>query len=265
MTTSFPSPDAGATVLAEPALRLRGITKTFGHVVALQDVDLDAYPGEILAIVGDNGAGKSSLVRTMSGIYRPDAGTVQVRGQEHALHSPADARAAGIATVFQDLALVEVLDVATNMFLGQIPRKGPFADRRRMETESRRFLDELNVTVSSVRTPIGMLSGGQRQIIAIARAVRTGGHIVILDEPTAALGVRETAQAAQIIATLRERGNTVILISHDMSLVFELADRIHVMRLGGVAGVRRRDATTRDEIIALITGSFNSDVNGENA
>lgn len=252
---------APATATA-PALRLRGITKSFGHVVALRDVDLDAYPGEILAIVGDNGAGKSSLVRTMSGVHRPDSGEIWVRDQEHSLQSPADARVAGIATVFQDLALVEVLDVATNMFLGQIPRRGLFADRRRMETESREFLDELNVTVSSVRTQIGMLSGGQRQIIAIARAVRTGGHIVILDEPTAALGVRETAQAAHIIATLRDRGNAVILISHDMGLVFELADRIHVMRLGAVAGVRRREETTRDEIIALITGSQNDDKAG---
>lgn len=240
---------------ATAALRLRGITKTFGHVTALDDVELDAYPGEILAVVGDNGAGKSSLIRTISGIYRPDAGTVTVDGEERTFHNAADARAVGIATVFQDLALVEVLDVATNMFLGQIPRRGIFADRARMERESREFLDELNVTVSSVRTQIGMLSGGQRQIIAIARAMRTGGHIALLDEPTAALGVRETAQAAQMIQTLRDRGHAVIIVSHDMGLVFELADRIQVMRLGQVAGVRKRTETTREEIIGLITGA----------
>jgi ABC-type sugar transport system ATPase subunit len=146
--------------------------------------------------------------------------------------------------------------VATNMFLGQIPRRGPFADRKRMERESREFLDELNVTVSSVRTQIGMLSGGQRQIVAIARAMRTGGQIALLDEPTAALGVRETAQAAQMISTLKNRGLAVIIVSHDMGLVFELADRIQVMRLGRVAGVRKRSETTREEIIGLITGSI---------
>lgn len=242
-----------------PALALRAVTKAFGHVIALEDVNLDVWSGEILAIVGDNGAGKSSLVRTMSGIYRPDAGHIIVDSDEKQFHSPADARSAGIATVFQELALVEVLDVATNMFLGQLPRRGPFVDRRRIERESREFLDELKVTVSSVRTQVGMLSGGQRQIVAIARAMRTGGRIILLDEPTAALGVRETAQAAQMIRTLRERGNAVILISHDMSLVFDLADRIQVMRLGRVAGVRRTDQTTRDEVIGLITGSIDGD------
>ncbi|KQZ86093.1 sugar ABC transporter ATP-binding protein [Microbacterium sp. Root166] len=243
------------TTTATPALQLRSITKSFGHVTALQDVALDAYPGEILAVVGDNGAGKSSLIRTISGIYRPDAGHLTVDGEVRHFHTAADAREAGIATVYQDLALVEVLDVATNMFLGQIPRRGFFADRARMERESREFLNELKVTVSSVRTQIGMLSGGQRQIIAIARAMRTGGHIALLDEPTAALGVRETAQAAEMISTLRDRGNAVIIVSHDMSLVLELADRIQVMRLGRVAGVRKRSETTREEIIALITGA----------
>lgn len=247
------------SVVTAPSLQLRGITKSFGHVTALADVHLDAYPGEILAVVGDNGAGKSSLIRTISGIYKPDTGSVAVDGTQRHLTSAADARDAGIATVFQDLALVEVLDVATNMFLGQIPRRGPFADRKRMEREAREFLDELNVTVSSVRTQIGMLSGGQRQIIAIARAMRTGGQIALLDEPTAALGVRETAQAAQMISTLKDRGVAVIIVSHDMGLVFELADRIQVMRLGRVAGVRKRAETTREEIIGLITGSIIDD------
>ncbi|MDR6200449.1 ABC-type sugar transport system ATPase subunit [Microbacterium sp. SORGH_AS428] len=243
----------------DPSLELVGITKRFGHVSALREVDLEAYAGEILAVVGDNGAGKSSLIRTISGIYRPDEGMLRVDGREQVFTNPAAARAAGVATVFQDLALVEVLDVATNMFIGQYPRRGPFVRRKAMERETRSFLDELGVSVASVRTEIGMLSGGQRQIVAIARAMRTGGHIVLLDEPTAALGVRETAQAADMIRTLRERGNTVIIVSHDMSLVFELADRIQVMRLGGVAGVRRRAETTRDEIIGLITGAVPGD------
>jgi ABC-type sugar transport system ATPase subunit len=239
-----------------PALELHAVTKTFGHVTALDHVDLQAHAGEILAVVGDNGAGKSSLIRAISGVYRPDSGTIAVDGADMNFQMPTDARAAGIATVFQDLALVEVLDVATNMFLGQIPRRGLFADRKRMERESRAFLDELKVTVSSVRSEVGMLSGGQRQMIAIARALRTGGRIVLLDEPTAALGVRETAQAAEMIAGVKERGNAVIIVSHDMGLVFELADRIQVMRLGRVAGVRATAETSREEIIGLITGSI---------
>ncbi|KRE64389.1 MULTISPECIES: ATP-binding cassette domain-containing protein [unclassified Arthrobacter] len=239
-----------------PALELRGITKRFGHVTALNSVNLTAYAGQVLAVVGDNGAGKSSLIKTISGVYRPDEGTISVDGKERAFHAPSDAKDAGIATVFQDLALVEVLDVATNLFLGQVPRRGPFVDRRKMERESRAFLDELNVTVANVRTPIGMLSGGQRQIVAIARAMRTGGRVVLLDEPTAALGVRETAQAADMIRRLRDRGNAVICVSHDMSLVLDLADQIQVMRLGRVATVRERAQTTMDEVIGFITGAI---------
>src|SRR5579862_5240774 len=242
-----------------PALQLRGITKTFGHVIALAGVDLEARAGEVLAIVGDNGAGKSTLIKIVSGVYRPDNGLMEVEGAAVAPGSPAEARRTGIATVFQDLALVEVLDVATNMFLGQFPRRGWFVDRAAMESESRAFLDGLGVTVSSVRAEVGMLSGGQRQIIAIARAMRAGGKVVLLDEPTAALGVRETAQAARLIRSLRDQGCAVICVSHDMSFVFDLADRIQVMRLGRVAGVRQASATTRDEIVGLITGSVAAD------
>lgn len=243
-------------VTTPPALQLRGISQTFGHVTALNAVDLTAEAGQILAVVGDNGAGKSSLIRVIAGISRPDSGEILIDGSERTFANPAAAREAGIATVFQDLALVEVMDVATNMFLGQLPRRGLFVDRGAMERESRRFLDDLGVTVASVRTEIGMLSGGQRQMIAIARAMRSGGHIVLLDEPTAALGVRETAQAVQMIGRLRERGNAVICVSHDMGLVFELADRVQVMRLGRVAGVRELASTNREEIIGLITGSI---------
>lgn len=238
-----------------PALELRQVTKRFGHVVALEGVDLVANAGEILAIVGDNGAGKSTLIKTISGVHRPDAGEMTVGGTSVSFANPADARAAGVATVFQDLALVECLDVSTNMFLGQLPRKGWFVDRKKMDEESRRFLDELGVTVADVHTQIGMLSGGQRQIISIARAVRSGAHTILLDEPTAALGVRETAHAAEIIQKLRNSGNSVICVSHDMEFVFKIADRVQVMRLGRVAGTRVVAETTRDEIIALITGT----------
>jgi ABC-type sugar transport system ATPase subunit len=244
-----------ATGVDAGGLRLRGITKAFGQVQALTDVDLDVTPGEILAIVGDNGAGKSTLIKTVSGVYRPDRGTLAVDGVERRFHSPADAREAGIATLFQDLALVEVLDVATNMYIGQLPTRGWFVDRARMERDSRKLLDDLKVTVKSVRTPVGMLSGGQRQIVAIARAMRTGARVVLLDEPTAALGVRETAHAANLIRSLRERGAAVICISHDMNFVFEIADRVQVMRLGRTAGVRELRNTSQNEVIGLITGA----------
>jgi ABC-type sugar transport system ATPase subunit len=237
-------------------LELRGIAKRFGHVTALDGVDLSAYAGQVLAVVGDNGAGKSTLIKIISGVYRPDDGEVFLSGEPATFHEPADARRAGVATVFQDLALVEVLDVSTNMFLGQFPSRGWFVSRKAMDVQSRAFLEELKVTISSVRTEVGMLSGGQRQIIAIARAIRTGAHTVLLDEPTAALGVRETAHAKDLIRELRDRGHTVICVSHDLNVVFDLADRVQVLRLGRVAGVREIAATTKDEVIALITGSL---------
>src|SRR5690349_9326262 len=239
-----------------PDLELRGITKRFGHLTALAGVDLAAYAGQVLAVVGDNGAGKSTLIKIISGVYHQDDGEIRVAGNHVAFRNPADARQAGVATVFQDLALVEVLDVSTNMFLGQFPRRGWFVDRKAMDAESRAFLDELKVTVPSVKTEIGMLSGGQRQIIAVARAMRTGAQIVLLDEPTAALGVRETAHAVGLIRELRDRGNTVICVSHDMNFVFDVADRVQVMRLGQVAGVRRILDTSKEEVIGLITGSL---------
>ena len=236
-------------------LELRGITKRFGQVTALAGVDLAAYAGQILAVLGDNGAGKSTLIKIISGVYQQDDGEIRVAGDQVAFRSPADSRHAGVATVFQDLALVEVLDVSTNMFLGQFPRRGWFIDRKAMDTQSRAFLEEHKVTVASIKTEIGMLSGGQRQIVAIARAMRTGARIVLLDEPTAALGVRETAHAANLIRELRDQGTTVICVSHDMNFVFDVADRVQVMRLGRVAGVRDVTATTKDEVIGLITGS----------
>jgi ribose transport system ATP-binding protein len=244
-------------------LQLTGISKRFGHVTALDGVDLSAYAGQVLAVVGDNGAGKSTLIKIISGVHRPDAGEIVVSGHSSAFSDPAASRRAGIATVFQDLALVEVLDLSTNMFLGQFPRRGWFVNRKAMDAQSRAFLDELKITVSSVKTEIGMLSGGQRQIVAIARAMRTGAHTILLDEPTAALGVRETVRATELIRGLREHGKTVICVSHDMNFVFELADRVQVLRLGRVAGVRDVASTTKDEVIAMITGSLSDERRGD--
>ena len=246
---------APQTAQRSAGLELKGISKAFGQVQALSNVDLHVAPGEILAVLGDNGAGKSTLIKTISGVYRPDRGTIRVGGVEKTFHSPADARDAGVATVFQDLALVEVLDVATNMYIGQLPTRGWFVDRAKIERDTRALLDDLKVTVKSVKTPIGMLSGGQRQIVAIARAMRTGASVVLLDEPTAALGVKETAHAANLIRSLRDRGAAVICISHDIGFVFDIADRAQVMRLGQTAGIRKIAETDRNDIIGLITGA----------
>jgi ABC-type sugar transport system ATPase subunit len=254
--------DGERTAQKGATLSIRGVSKNFGHVTALTGVDLDAYPGQILALLGDNGAGKSTLVKVMSGLISQDEGTIRASGVEHKFSSPAEARAAGIATVYQDLALVEVLDVATNMFIGQVPTRGLFVDRRRMVRESEEFLKSLKATVSSVETPIGMLSGGQRQIIAIARALRLGADTVILDEPTAALGVRETALVSDMIKTLRDNGKAVVLVTHDMELMFEVADRAEVLRLGEVAGVKEVESTTREEIVGLITGARTDERSG---
>jgi ABC-type sugar transport system ATPase subunit len=247
-----------------PTLALTSISKSFGHITALRNIDLEVKPGEILALLGDNGAGKSTLVKVMSGLYGPDSGDIRVNGKVTQFATPVDAKSAGVATVYQDLALVEVLDVATNMFIGQVPTRRGFVDRKRMVRETEEFLRSLDVTVQDVETPIGMLSGGQRQIIAIARAIHLGATTVILDEPTAALGVRETAQAADMIKRLRDQGKAVVMVTHDMELVFKIADRAEVLRLGQVAGVRRIADTSREEIIGLITGAKTSTTAKEN-
>lgn len=212
--------------------------------------------GQVLGIVGDNGAGKSTMLKTLSGIHAPDSGAVLIDGREVRFSSPKDARAAGIATVQQDLALVEVLDVATNMALGSLPRKGLFVDRARMNQDARRVLKDIRATVGSVTMPVGLLSGGQRQIIAIARAVRLNADIVLLDEPTAALGVRETAHVGQIIEELKRQAKAIVCISHDMEFVFQHSDVIAVMRLGRVVAARQAASTRREEIIGLITGAI---------
>jgi ribose transport system ATP-binding protein len=238
----------------QPFLRLQAISKAFGHIRAVTDVDMEVACGEVLAIVGDNGAGKSTLLNVLIGIHQPTAGTIHVEGAEQQFASPRGAAAAGIAAVTQDLALVECLDVSSNMFLGQTPSRWGLVDRQAMDREARRFLDGVRATVPDVRMPIGMLSGGQRQMVAIARALRTGASVLVMDEPTAALGVRETAQVADLIASLRDDDKGVVLVSHDMALVFKLADRVQVLHQGRCAGVRSVGGTTPEEIIGLITG-----------
>jgi ABC-type sugar transport system ATPase subunit len=239
-----------------PVMAVRGASKRFGSVVALRNADITVYPGEVLGIVGDNGAGKSTLLKILSGLFEPTEGTIEIEGKVVRLTSPADARKAGISSVQQDLALVEVLDISTNLFLGDFPQRGPFVDKKKMDREATELLKRLKVRVKSVLTPVAMLSGGQRQVIAISRAVRLqSARIVLLDEPTAALGVQETSHIGEIIQNLRAEGKAVILISHDMEFIFEFADRVQVMRLGIASRPRRISETDRDEVIGLITGA----------
>ena len=243
-----------------PALQLTGAWKSFGHVVALRDVSLTAYPGEVLAVVGDNGAGKSTMVKVMSGVYALDEGELRIRGKALGGSDPHLARSMGVSTVFQDLSLVETLDVAANMFLGQpLSRWRIFADRTRMVEEAAKTIRGLRVRLPSVRVPVGELSGGQRQGVAIARAIRDDNPIVVMDEPTAALGVRETQQVADTVGELRANGKAVVLISHDVSFVFKVADRVMVMRLGRVRGIRQVAQTTPEELVGLITGALPGD------
>jgi ABC-type sugar transport system ATPase subunit len=252
--------DIKPTVASGPVLELRRASKIFGHVVALQDVSLQAHAGAVLAIVGDNGAGKSTMIKSLSGVYPLDAGELLIDGRPVNLASPAKARDHGIAIVFQNLALVECLDVAANMYLGRpLRRAWFFSNRRAMLNGAADTLAALGVRIPSVRVAVGVLSGGQRQGVAIARAVQQDSRIVLLDEPTAALGYRETRQIVAIIRQLRERGKAIVLVSHDLEMVVEVADTIQIMRLGRVQGVRKRAEFDRSEIVGLITGAIAAD------
>ncbi|MFI7602974.1 ATP-binding cassette domain-containing protein [Actinoplanes sp. NPDC049681] len=236
-----------------------GVSLSFGSVRALVDVSLTLQPGEITALVGDNGAGKSTLVRCISGIHRPDAGTISLDGKPLHFKSPEDAREAGIETVHQNLALVEDLTVWQNLFLNRemVHRIGPVAvlDRRGMQREAQRMVSTLAVNVPAVRNRVRRLSGGQRQAVAICRAAGFESRLVIMDEPTAALGVQETARVEDLIRKLRDDGHAVLLISHNFAQVMALSDQVWVMRAGRCVGGRRTAETTGEEIVALITGA----------
>jgi D-xylose transport system ATP-binding protein len=247
--------------VAEPLFALRGAKKRFGAVQALRGLDFEVRAGEVIALVGDNGAGKSTLVKTISGIYQPDEGEYFWEGRPVTISGPHDAASLGIATVYQDLALCDNLDVVSNLFLGSERFAGglqkPFwvLDETSMEHKSHELLDQLAVSIPSVRQEVGTLSGGQRQQVAVARSLLGDPKMVMLDEPTAALGVAQTAQVLQLNKRLRERGLGVVVISHNMADVFEVADRIYVLRLGAENGVYDAAETDRDEIVAAITGS----------
>ncbi|MEO3779947.1 ATP-binding cassette domain-containing protein [Micromonospora sp. B11E3] len=249
--------------MSEPVLELRHVQKFFGSVSALVDMSLTAFPGEMHAIVGDNGAGKSTAIKIITGIHNADEGEVHFLGEPlPQRRSASHLTDHGIAVVYQDLALVECLDIATNLSLGRLPKRFGILDRKRMRREASTVLADLKVRVTDVSTPVGLLSGGQRQIIAIARAVRLDKPLMLLDEPTAALGVQETAHVGEIIDELKPKGKAIVCVSHDIDFVFQRADRITVLRLGRTVGTRRVTDTTRSEIIGMITGAIGPDTDG---
>jgi fructose transport system ATP-binding protein len=247
----------------EPILQARNLVKTFGRVVGLDGVSLDLYPGEVLAIIGDNGAGKSTLIKCLTGAEVPDTGELFVSGQPVHFKRPQDARAHGIETVYQNLAVSPALDVASNLFLGREERRAGLLgsvfrmlDTQGMRTKAKQELTRLGIsTLQDVTVPVENLSGGQRQAVAVARAAAFGSKVVVLDEPTAALGVRESNQVLQLVRDLRDRGLPVILISHNMPHVFDVADRIHIQRLGKCAATITPQSHTMTDAVAIMTGA----------
>jgi simple sugar transport system ATP-binding protein len=242
--------------MTQPVLALNNIRKSFGGVVAIEDFSLTIEPGEIVALVGDNGAGKSTLIKIISGVHVPTSGNIVIEGESISMSSATKAREHGIEVVYQDLALADQQSVYMNLFLGREVTKGPFGqlDRKTMIAETQRLVDELDVRIPSPHATIRDLSGGQRQGIAIARATRWAKKLVLLDEPTAALGVAETAKVEKIVAGLKARNIGVLIISHSLDQVFRLSDRICVLRRGKQIGIRRTADTDKNEIVSMITG-----------
>jgi fructose transport system ATP-binding protein len=246
-----------------PILETRGLVKRYGHVTALAGSDFDLMPGEVLAVIGDNGAGKSTLIKCLSGAVVPDEGEILLDGKAIHMRSPIDARALGIETVYQTLAVSPALDIADNLFLGREPRAGGVLgklfrklDRGHMRAEARRHMTELGImTIQDISQRVESLSGGQRQGVAVARAAAFGSRVIIMDEPTAALGVKESAHVLELILRVRDSGLPVILISHNMPHVFEVADRIHIHRLGRRIAVVTPKTHTMSEVVAIMTGA----------
>jgi ABC-type sugar transport system ATPase subunit len=238
--------------MTTPILELRGVSKVFGHVQALDDVDFKLDSHEVVALVGDNGAGKSTLIKTLAGVYQPTTGQLLVDGEQVALKTPADAVACGISTVYQDLALVEGRSVAANLFLGREPSKGLFIDTKKIDAESRTLIKELKADIPSVDVPVAMLSGGQRQAVAIGRAVAQGGRAIIMDEPTASLGVAETRRVLQLVNELKDQGKSILIISHNLEHVWEVADRVVVLHRGRVVGDSLRADTSIEDMVRRI-------------
>ena len=261
--TDAAAPSPVVEDMRTPILRARRLVKTFGRVVGLDGVSLELYPGEVLAIIGDNGAGKSTLIKCLTGAEIPDEGEIFLDGKPVDFKRPQDARAAGIETVYQNLAVSPALDVAANLFLGREERKKGIlgsvfrvVDQKGMRQKARDELKALGIsTLQDVTVPVENLSGGQRQAVAVARAAAFGSKVVVLDEPTAALGVRESNQVLELIRNLRDRGIPVILISHNMPHVFDVADRIHIQRLGKRAATITPETHSMTDAVAIMTGA----------
>jgi len=249
----------------EPVLELRGVNKRFGAVQALTDVDLEVNAGEVVALVGDNGAGKSTLIKTIAGVGPPDDGEIRWEGRPVHVNSPGIAQALGIATVYQDLALCDNLDVVGNLFLGSEFRRLSILDEVAMEARAQELLNTLSIKIPSVRIPVASLSGGQRQTVAISRSLLGDPKIVILDEPTAALGVEQTAQVLDLVERMRTRGLGVIFISHNMVDVRAVSDKVAVLRLGRNNGIFNVADTSQEEIISAITGATDNAVSRRRA
>ncbi|RSM68876.1 sugar ABC transporter ATP-binding protein [Kibdelosporangium aridum] len=246
-----------------PVVEAKGLVKRYGRVTAMDGADFDLQPGEVLAVVGDNGAGKSTLIKALSGAVIPDEGEIRVNGELVHFHGPLDARKHGIETVYQDLALAQAQDIATNLFLGREKRRPGFLgavfrllDSKGMRAQARSVLDDLGINIKSMTQPVETLSGGQRQAVAVARAAAFGTRVVIMDEPTAALGVAESAKVLELIGRIRDRGLPVVLISHNMPHVFEIADRVHVHRLGKRVAVVSPKTHSMNEVVGLLTGAL---------
>ena len=255
------------TTTGEPLLTARGLVKRYGRVTALDNADFDLYPGEILAVIGDNGAGKSSLIKAISGAVTPDEGEIRLEGKPVHFRSPMEAREAGIETVYQNLALSPALSIADNMFLGREIRKPGILgswfrmlDRPAMEKRARDKLTELGLmTIQNISQAVETLSGGQRQGVAVARAAAFGSRVVIMDEPTAALGVKESRRVLELILDVKKRGLPIVLISHNMPHVFEVADRVHIQRLGRRVAVVTPRSHSMAEAVSIMTGALTLD------
>lgn len=240
----------------KPILVMKSVSKSFGAIKALNSVDFELYPNEILGLVGDNGAGKSTLIKIISGVLIPDEGEIYLDDKKVNIKSPHDARNLGIETVYQDLALLNTLDVPKNIFVGREPRRGKiFYNSKEMMRRTKEILDNLGINIQSLDSEVRFLSGGQRQAIAVGRAAYWGCKIVIMDEPTAALGVRESMKVLEIAKTLKAKGVSVIIISHNLEHVFKVADRVIVVRKGKRVAERKIGYTNGDEIVKLITGA----------
>jgi fructose transport system ATP-binding protein len=258
-TAVTPEPQGPVT----PVLQARGLVKRYGSVTAIDGADFDLMPGEILAVIGDNGAGKSSLIKALSGALVVDEGQISVDGKPVTFHTPVDARKYGIETVYQDLAVAPALDISENLFLGrELRRSGPLGsvfrmlDRKRMLAESTQHMADLKIGIRSMKQAVETLSGGQRQGVAVARSAAFARNVVILDEPTAALGVKETGMVLDLIRRVRDRGLAVILISHNMPNVFEISDRVHIHRLGKRAAVIKPHEFSMNDAVAIMTGAM---------